>query len=369
MLTERRARILQLIIREYVDSAVPVGSETLVRRYGLRVSPATIRHEMVSLEDEGYLMQPHTSAGRIPSDRGYRYYVESLMQEEELPDEIQRTIRHQFHQVGGSLEEWARLAAGIIARWAGNLALVTAPHAPRARLRWLELVDMRPGVVLLVAVLHDGRVRRETVAVTTDISQEELTVTAQRLSGLLGGLSAARAQREPADLSQEEMTLIAQRLSGLLGGLSAAQAQRKAPDLTPFEEEVRQAVVRILETEDASSYAPAYLEGLRAMLSQPEFAQPETMLGFLELLDEQSLPRLIPFHWAAPGGVAVIIGQENPQDTMRQCSLVVAHYGQPAGVTGALGVLGPTRLSYDRATSIVRYMRLLLSELLSAYYD
>jgi len=338
MLTERRARILQLIIREYVDSAVPVGSETLVRRHGLRVSPATIRHEMVSLEDEGYLMQPHTSAGRIPSDKGYRYYVESLMEEEELPDEIQRTIRHQFYQVGGSLEEWARLAAAVIARWAGNLALVTAPHSPRARLRWLELVQMRPGVVLLVVVPRDGRVRRETVAVTGEVSQEELSAIAQRLSGLLAGLSAAQAQREPTDLA-------------------------------PFEEEVRQAIVRILEAEDASSYAPAYLEGLRAMLSQPEFAQPATMLGFLELLDEQSLPRLIPFHRAAPGGVAVIIGGENPQDTMRQCSLVVAQYGQPAGVAGALGVLGPTRLSYDRATSIVRYMRLLLSELLDRYID
>ena len=338
MLTERRARILQLVIREYVDSAVPVGSETLVRKHGLRVSPATIRHEMVSLEDEGYLLQPHTSAGRVPSDKGYRCYVESLMEEEELPNEIQRTIRHQFYQVSGSLEEWAKLAAGIIARWAGNLALVTAPHAPRARLRWLELVEMRPGVVLLVAVLRDGRVHQQTIAVT-------------------------------GELSQEELATIAQRLSGLLGGLSAAQAQREAAKVTPFEEEVRQAVARILEAEDASSYAPAYLEGLRAMLSQPEFAQPATMLGFLELLDEQSLPRLIAFHQADPGGVAVIIGQENPQDAMRQCSLVVARYGQPSGVTGALGVLGPTRLSYDRATSIVRYMRLLLSELLYAYYD
>jgi len=309
-----------------------------VRKYGLRVSPATIRHEMVSLEDEGYLLQPHTSAGRIPSDKGYRCYVETLMQEEELPNEIQRTIRHQFYQVSGSLEEWAKLAAAVIARWAGNLALVTAPHAPRARLRWLELVEMRPGVVLLVAVLRDGRVHQQTIAVT-------------------------------GELSQEELATIAQRLSGLLGGLSAAQAQREAAKLTPFEEEVRQVVARILEAEDATSYAPAYLEGLRAMLSQPEFAQPATMLGFLELLDEQSLPRLIPFHQAAPGGVAVIIGQENPQDAMRQCSLVVARYGQPSGVTGALGVLGPTRLSYDRATSIVRYMRLLLSELLSLYYD
>jgi heat-inducible transcriptional repressor len=338
MLTERRARILQLIIREYIDSATPVGSETLVRKHGLRASPATIRHEMVSLEDEGYLAQPHTSAGRIPSDKGYRYYVESLMEEEELPDEIQRTIRHQFYQVSGSLEEWSKLAAAVIARWVGNLALVTVPRSPRARLRWLELVEMRPGVALLVVVLREGRVHQQTFTLAHELPQEELARIAQRLSGLLGGLSAAQAHREPAEL-------------------------------TPFEEEIRQAVVRILEAEDASSYEPAYLDGLRSMLSQPEFARPETMLGFLDLLDERSLPRLIPFHWAPAGNVAVIIGEENPQDAMRQCSLVVARYGQPAGVTGALGVLGPTRLSYDRATSIVRYMRALMGELVALYYD
>ena len=199
MLTERRARILQLIIREYVDSAVPVGSETLVRKHGLRVSPATIRHEMVSLEDEGYLMQPHTSAGRIPSDRGLPLLRGEPDGGGGAPGRIQRTIRHQFYQVGGSLEEWARLAAAVIARWAGNLALVTAPHAPRARLRWLELVEMRPGVVLLVVVLRDGRVRQQTVAVTGELSQEELTVIAQRLSGLLGGLRRPRpsGSRQP----------------------------------------------------------------------------------------------------------------------------------------------------------------------------
>ncbi len=338
MLTERRSRILQLVIREYIDSAMPVGSETLVRKYGLRASPATIRHEMVSLEEEGYLAQPHTSAGRVPSDQGYRYYVESLMEEEELPEEIQRTIRHQFYQVGGSLEGWAKLAAVIIARWAGNLALVTAPRSPRARLRWLELVEMRPGVILLVVVLRDGRVHQQTFTVTGELTQEELTITAQRLSALLGGLSAA-------------------------------QARRLATELTPFDEEIRQTVVRMLEAEDTSGYEPAYLEGLRTMLSQPEFARSETMLGFLDILDERSLPRLIPFQWVAPDAVAIIIGQENPQDVMQQCSLVVARYGEPAGVTGALGVLGPTRLPYDRATSIVRYMRALLGELVSTYYE
>jgi heat-inducible transcriptional repressor len=338
MLTDRRARILQFVVREYIDSATPVGSGTIVSKYGLKASPATIRSEMVRLEEEGYLDQPHTSAGRIPSDRGYRHYVESLMEEEELSEEIKRTIRHQFYQVGPASEAWAQLAAAILARSVENLALVTAPHSARARLRRLELVKMGDVLALLIVVLHEGHLREETLALDRTISQDELTRTAQRLSWLFAGLSAAQMQQQTVELS-------------------------------PFEDKVTQAIIRVLQIEDESSYEPAYLEGLRNVLSQPEFSQTQTILDFLGVLDERSLPRLIPFHWAAPGHVTIIIGAENPEDAMRHCSLVVARYGQPGGVTGALGVLGPTRLPYPRATSMVRYMGSLLGELVSLYYS
>jgi len=338
MLTDRRARILELVVREYLDSATPVGSGTIVRKYGLKASPATIRSEMVCLEEEGYLSQPHTSAGRIPSDRGYRHYVESLMVEEKLSDELQRTIRHQFYQVGPALEAWAQLAAAILARSVENLALVTAPHSAHARLHRLELVKAGDVLALLIVVLQEGHLREETLALDRSRSQDDLTRTAHKLSWLFAGLSAG-------------------------------QIQQQAVELSPFEDEVTQAVIRVLQVEDESSYEPAYLDGLRNVLSQPEFSQPQTMLDFLDVLDEHSLPRLIPFHWAVPGRVTTIIGAENPQDAMRQCSLVVARYGRPGGATGALGVLGPTRLPYPRATSMVRYMGSILGELVSLYYS
>lgn len=344
MLTERRARILQFVVSEYIESATPVGSETVVRKHGIRVSPATIRNEMLRLEEAGYLIQPHTSAGRIPSDLGYRYYVESLMQEEELDEEMERTIRHQFYQVGRAIEAWAQLAAVILARAVGNLALVTAPHPARARLRWLELVSIREDLVLVVAVLHEGRAREETISLDEPLSQDDLSRTARRLSRLFGGLSATEMQEQAADLPAGE------------AGLS------------PFENEVVQRVIRVLEAEDQLGYEPAYLEGLGNILRQPEFAQREAMLDLLDALDEYSLPRLIPFHWAAPGRLAVIIGGENPQDAMRQCGLVVGRYGRPGGLTGALGVLGPTRLPYPRATSMVRHVGSLLDELVDTYY-
>ena len=178
MLSDRRARILEVVVREYVDSATPVGSRTIVRKYGLKASPATIRSEMVRLEEEGYLTQPHTSAGRIPSDMGYRHYVESLMKEEELPDEFKRTIRHQFYQVGPALEAWAQLAAAILARSVENLALVTAPHPARARLHRLELVKAGDVLALLVVVLQEGNLREETLALDRSRSQDELSRTA-----------------------------------------------------------------------------------------------------------------------------------------------------------------------------------------------
>jgi len=337
MLSDRRARILQFVVREYIDSATPVGSGTIAHKYGLKASPATIRNEMVCLEEEGYLAQPHTSAGRIPSDRGYRYYVESLMVEEELSDELKRTIRHQFYQVGPAFEAWAELAAAILARSVENLALVTAPHPARARLRRLELVKTGDVLALLIVVLQEGHVCEETLALDRSLSQDELTRTTQGLTWLLAGLAAGEMQQQTLELS-------------------------------PFEGKVTQAIIRLLQVEDESSYEPAYLDGLRNVLSQPEFSRPQTMLDFLDVLDVHSLPRLIPFHWAVPGDVTVIIGAENPQDAMRQCSVVVARYGRPAGMMGALGVLGPTRLPYPRATSMVRYMGSLLDELVSLYY-
>jgi heat-inducible transcriptional repressor len=259
------------------------------------------------------------------------------MEDEELSEEFKRTIRHQFHQVGPAIEAWAQLSAAILARSVENLALVTAPHPAHARLRHLELVKMGDVLALLVVVLQEGHVREETLALDRSLSQDELTQTARRLSRLFAGLSAEQMQQQTLELS-------------------------------PFEDKVTQATIRVLQAEDESSYEPAYLDGLRNILSQPEFSRPQTMLDFLDVLDVHSLPRLIPFHRAVPGDVTIIIGAENPQDAMHQCSLVVSRYGRPGGMTGALGVLGPTRLPYPRATSMVRYITSLLDELVSLYY-
>src|SRR3989442_787108 len=196
MLTERRQKLLQFIIDEYVSTAQPVGSNALVEKYRLPISSATIRNEMAQLEEEGYIAQPHTSAGRVPTDRGYRHYVEALMREDRLPEELQQTIRHQFHQAARELEEWARLAAAILAGNLQNAAVVTTPHSPEPRLRWIELVGVHDYLALLVVVLQEARVLQQTLALDRKFSQEELTGIARRLNDLLAGKSAAELREQ-----------------------------------------------------------------------------------------------------------------------------------------------------------------------------
>ncbi|MGA2285653.1 MAG: hypothetical protein ABSG55_05245 [Dehalococcoidia bacterium] len=258
MLVERQARILGHIVSEYVSTALPVGSETIVRKYALPISPATVRSEMARLEEEGYITHPHTSAGRIPSDRGYRFYVESLMEEEDLPwyekRSIQQRLRTAARAASGRAEllaERARIAATVLAESVRNAAVATAPRSPR------------------------------------------------------------------------------------------------------------------MDEEDLALYDRPYLEGLRNVLSQPEFSQTEDVIDLVCVLEEGNLLRAIPFDNLSDEDVTVVIGEENREDVMRRCSVVLTRYGVPGRAVGALAVLGPTRMAYSRVIPTVRYLSLLMGDLVA----
>ena len=337
MLTERRQRLLQFIVDEYVDTAQPVGSSAIVEKYRLPISPATVRNEMARLEEDGYIVQPHTSAGRIPTDYGYRYYVEALMREEQLSFAVQETIRHQFHQVAGELEEWAHLAAAILAAHLHNAAVVTAPHSPRPRLRWLELVSVHDYLALLIVVLQEARVLQQALALERPLSQDELTSIGHRLNHLLVGMTAAQVREQRLELSPAEVSTI-------------------------------EATATLLEEADQPGREPPFLEGLRDLLGQPEFAHSERILGLLELLEGRNLPRVILLGPLPAHEIRIIIGGEHPTDAMRLCSIIAARYGGPSGLSGTLSVVGPTRMHYSRAIPFVRYLASLMEELLTAYF-
>ncbi len=334
-ITPRQQMILGLVVQEYVRTASPVGSRTLVEQYGLNVSPATVRNEMSRLEELGYLTHPHTSAGRMPTDQGYRYFVERLLQETTLPLEERRTIAHQFQQVRQDVEEWMPLAASVLARTARGAAVVTSPQSPQARFRQLQLISVQGRLVLLVLVLQGGAVKQQMLTMAEPLPQPVLS--------------------EAAD-----------RLNQLCASLTADEISPRVVALPPLEADVADLVVEMMRRADTTTAEEVYHDGLSELLQEPEFVNREQAHGVLRVLEERSFLEAVLAQTLGPtiGSVRVMIGGESPFNELQACSVVLSRYGVAGLATGALGVVGPTRMGYGRAISSVRFVSRLLSELI-----
>ncbi len=335
-LTPRQQLILGLVVREHISTAQPVGSKT-VEGYGLGVSSATIRNEMAVLEERGYLYQPHTSAGRLPTEEGYRYFVERLMRESNLPLDQQRTIRHQFHQVGVDVEQWMRLGASVLARTAQTAALVTSPKTEQCYLRHLELISIHEALVMLVVVLEGGLVRQQMLTLDEALSQDILGQMSNRLNDLCAGSSARR--------------------------IAACRHQ-----LGALEQQILDIVVQIMRNVDDQAGIHLYRDGLINILHQPEFSVPESARQVVHLLEDRTTLEALLTEMLQVGGLQVIIGGEGRWNELKECSLVVSPYGVSGAAVGALGVMGPMRMPYSRAISTVRYVAGLMSDLFRELY-
>ena len=342
-LTERQRSVLRAVVEDYLTTAIPVGSKMLVDRHGLHVSPATVRSAMAELEALGLLTHPHTSAGRVPSDLGYRVYVESLMREAALDQTDQLMIRHQFSQVQLTSNEWLRLAASILAASTSSAAVVTPARARRARFGHVQLVELADGARLCVVVRADGKVAQ------------------RRLDRAMLERMATESPLDQADLDMVSATLNAE-----LPGMSGPQVRRRISRLAPVAAHVAEVVAQMLEEGDRVSVEEVFTDGITNVLEQPEFAQGSKLRGVLDVLRRSDfLEQLLPL-LPRGGGVHVIIGHENTIDAMHDVSLIFAPYGEADRALGLLGVLGPTRMPYPRAIPTVRYLSTLMNELISS---
>lgn len=336
MLSARTETILKSIIGQYISRAVPVPSQSIVNDYDLGVSPATIRNEMAYLEREGYITRPHPSAGSIPTDRGYRYYVDSLTGFE-LPLAEQRMISHLFHQVESELEEWLSLAATLIARLAQNVAIVAAPKPAGHQFKHVEVLALQDSLALVILVLQGAKVKQQLI-------------TFERV------------------MSQPELTAITTKLNAAYSGLTSSQIMAKSVELSSTEKQLTDCLVKIMQAEDAQEYEESYLDGLHFMLNQPEFARSQRMLNLMELVDHRSLLKAIIPHGLESYEVRVVIGKENKTEVIQDYSVVISQYGLPNEAVGAIGVVGPTRMPYARTISTVGYLSTVLSGLLAELY-
>jgi heat-inducible transcriptional repressor len=341
-MTERRQLILKLVIQEFIESpAKPVASETLQRKYRLDFSSATIRNELAALEDLGLLTHLHTSAGRMPTDAGYRYFVENLMDRQALTAQEQRMIQHQFYQVRGDFDQWIHLAAAVLARTAHNAAVVTPPRAFEIRFKHLELIAIYETVTLLVLVLHDGTVRQQSLTMEQPVTQEELSAVAQRCNERWSGATVDIVEHALVDAE---------------------------PSLTDLERTIVESITRSMRQFEEHISSTLYHDGLLEMLRQPEFGDVERVRQALEILQEgRGISPLIPQALSSEG-VQVVIGGEHGQHNMREYSVVLARYGRQADVAGVVGIFGPTRMPYPRSIGSVRYISTVMSELLAELY-
>lgn len=339
-MTARRQAVLGLLVRSYIEKGLPVGSKAFVETYGLDISAATIRNEMAALEELGYLTHPHTSAGRVPTDLGYRFFVEHLLGDTELPLPEQHMIRHQFYQAQLELDQWVRLAVAVLAHTTRKAALATPPRARQSKFKHLELIGLRDTVVLLVLVLMGGTVKQQMLALDVAVEQDALSRLSAQLNDQFYGLSTGEIRRQIAALPD-----LGRQVAGIVDEVMEA-IDRQADDLV-------------------------YRDGLVHVLQEPEFSEGGQVRGIVQTLEGPSLAGIVATA-AQPlevGGVQVLIGGEGRWREFSDLVLVLSRYGVTGGASGLLGVVGPLRMTYDRTIGAVRYVSRLMSDLVGEWYE
>jgi heat-inducible transcriptional repressor len=339
----RAQAILRAVIEEYVTTATPVGSLALVERYHLGVSSATVRNILAELELGGLLTHPHTSAGRIPTDEGYRWYVESIIDAAPMPEVEQLMIRHQFGQVEYASEHWFRLAASTIASITRAAGIATPAKPAAAHVRRVDLVSINDRLASLVLVLREGALKQVLVTLDGSTDQETLTSVAARLNDIASGRTANQIERALATL----------------------------PDDHPQSAIVRRVGERILRTireYDGEAVEEVFSDGLLNVMGAPEFAQSDKLRRVFSALENRTYLGELVGTVAASGRIRVFIGHENAAADMQEVALVLAPYGRVGAAVGVVGVLGPTRLAYPQAIGTVRFVSGLMNELVDHLY-
>jgi len=337
---ERKQAILRAVTDDYISTAEPVGSRTIARKYDMGISPATIRNEMADLEEEGYLEQPHASAGRIPSDKGYRFYVDSLMLGRSITEGEKSRIRLEYGRRRDEIRSLVRATAKVLGEMSQYASVVVGPAVKGAQIRHIQLVPLSAGAVLVVVVTSSGLVENRVLNMEHSMTASDL----DRLSSVLNNR-----------LRGSTLTEIRGRI------LRDVQAEMSA--YASFLEDIFDLLISTVRSSDEDR---VHVEGLMRLLAQPEFNEIDKARPVLEFLESDWLVLSeLSSSTGRGGGLEVSIGSENSRDQLRSCSIVSAPYGPGGRVVGAIAVVGPTRMDYSMATALVGFVAERLSELLT----
>lgn len=337
MLNERKKKILQIIIEDYISSAEPVGSRTIARKYDLGLSPATIRNEMSDLELLGYLEQPHTSAGRIPSAQAYRFYVDALIEPGTLTDNDMALIDGWYNERRRNIDDIFQSTAKILSRMTQNVSMVLTNQQTIANFCYLKFLPLDSQHAILCIVADDGSIDTNVVDIPLGMSSEEMDYLAGKMSKLLedrnlSDISVEILQNVHTDVVEDKLIF-----SSLL------QAVRK---MTGRRQEQK-----------------VFLGGTKQLLNQPEFRDVERVRNLLGILEEEKVLKDL-FQGGEDSGLKVTIGSENKFTGIQDCSMVQATYRLNGQIVGTMAVLGPTRMEYGKVISVMDYLHKYLKTIL-----
>lgn len=337
MMDERKKQVLHAIVKDYVSTAEPVGSRTIAKKYDLGVSSATIRNEMSDLEELGYIEQPHTSAGRVPSDKGYRYYVDCLMEKEELePEEISNITG--FYTKLSELDQIVRQSCQLLSHLTQYTALVLVPQHSEGKLERIQLIPVSSHRVLVVLISDTGFINHRMLDLLHPVEPDRLEriniILQKKLYGLNIEQISRTLQREIArEIAREEQIL------NLAMELMEQVLQENGDDRV-------------------------YLGGTLNMLNQPEFRDVAKVKTLLSTLEEEEIVRRL-LRKQRRDGTDIVIGGEIPYEGINQCSMITTTYKINGRIVGSIGILGPTRMTYSRAVSIIECVTDQLSQALT----
>lgn len=337
MLNERKKKILQIIIEDYISSAEPVGSRTIARKYDLGLSPATIRNEMSDLELLGYLEQPHTSAGRIPSAQAYRFYVDALIEPGTLTDNDMALIDGWYNERRHNIDDIFQSTAKILSRMTQNVSMVLTNQQTIANFCYLKFLPLDSQHAILCIVADDGSIDTNVVDIPLGMSSEEMDYLAGKMSKLLedrnlSDISVEILQNVHTDVVEDKLIF-----SSLL------QAVRK---MTGRRQEQK-----------------VFLGGTKQLLNQPEFRDVERVRNLLGILEEEKVLKDL-LQGGEDSGLKVTIGSENKFTGIQDCSMVQATYRLNGQIVGTMAVLGPTRMEYGKVISVMDYLHKYLKTIL-----
>jgi len=340
-LTRRQEQILSLIVRTYTNQPEPVSSKFLVDTFNLPFSSATIRNEMAVLEELGYISAPHTSAGRVPTENGYRYFVKRLINAEEMNELTvvdQTRISEKLQSLPLATEQWLRVVASVLARTSNTAALVTPPVAETSRFKHVELIAIQGRMVLMVLVLQEGAVYQQMLALAEPVPQPRLSD-------------------------------VAARLNNMLADQSASEVRVRAVHFQQLEREIIELIVDLMEKAAINHVRLVYREGLSEVISA--FQNSEGAQQAVRVFEERAFLNMIFGEILTPiiNNVQVVIAGNGRWEELSRLSMVLSRYGIPGQITGAVGVVGPTHINYGRAISAVGYVSTLMTEMLSSAYS